>query len=97
MPDSRRNTTDDYLSDLVALCESPVKTRILEASTDEAIEVAASDSDVLIVSGVQRDLTDRLFNRGPDPVTAGTEHGTLIVYGVSQPGRLRRAVERRLF
>lgn len=97
VPDSRRNTTDDYLSDLVALCESPVKTRILEASTDEAIEVAASDSDVLIVSGVQRDLTDRLFNRGPDPVTAGTEHGTLIVYGVSQPGRLRRAVERRLF
>lgn len=97
VPDSRRNTTDDYLSELVELCESPVETRVLEASTDEAIEVAASDSDVLVVSGIQRDLTDRLFNRGSNPVTAGTEHGTLIVYGVSQPGRLRRAVERRLF
>ena len=97
VPDSRRNTTDDYLAELAALCDAPVETRIVDSGTDEAIEVAASDSDVLIVSGVQRDLTDRLFNRGPDPVTAGTEHGTLIVYGVSQPGRLRRAVERRLF
>lgn len=97
LPESRRNTTDDYLSELVTLCESPVETRILESSTDDAIELAASDSDVFVVSGIQRDLIDRLFSRGADPVTAGAEHGTLIVYGVSQPGRLRRAVERRLF
>ncbi|WP_132060891.1 amino acid permease [Halorussus amylolyticus] len=97
VPESRRNTTDDYLSELVALCESPVETQVLESSTEDTIELAASDSDVLVVSGVQRDLVDRLFSRGADPVTAGTEHGTLIVYGVSQPGRLRRAVERRLF
>ncbi|WP_138006554.1 amino acid permease [Halalkalirubrum salinum] len=96
-PESRRNTTADYLSELVALCESPVETRILESTTDDAIELAANDSDVLVVSGIQNDLTDRLFTRGSDPVTAGTEHGTLLVYGVSQPGRLRRAVERRLF
>jgi amino acid transporter len=96
-PESRRNTTDDYLSELVALCEAPVETRIVESDTDDAIELAASDSDVLVVSGVQRDLTDRLFGRGSDPVTAGTEHGTLVVYGASQPRRLRRAIERRLF
>jgi hypothetical protein len=96
-PESRRNTTDDYLSELLALCESPVETRIVEADTDEAIERAADDSDVLVVSGVQRGLTDRVFGRGADPVEAGTEHGTLVVYGASQPGRLRRAVERWLF
>ncbi|GAB7010754.1 amino acid permease [Halorubrum trueperi] len=97
VPDSRRNTIDDYLSELVALCDSPAETQILESSTDDAIERAASNSDLLIVSGIQRNLIDRLVSRGSDPVTAGTEHGTLIVYGVSQPGKLRRAVERRLF
>lgn len=97
VPDSRRNTIDDYLSELVALCESPVETQILESSTDDAIKLAASNSDILIVSGIQRNLVDRLVSRRSDPVTAGTEHGTLIVYGVSQPGQLRRAVERRLF
>jgi len=48
------------------------------------------------VSGVQRGLTDRLFGHVP-PATVGSEHGTLVVYGESQPGRIRRAVERRLF
>jgi len=96
-PESRRNTTDDYLSELVELCEAPVETRIVESDTDEAVELAASESDVLVVSGIQRNLTERLFGHGSDPVTAGTEHGTLVIYGESQPGRIRRAVERRLF
>jgi amino acid transporter len=96
-PKSRQNTIDDYLSELGALCESPVETQILKSGTDDVIEFAATDSDVLIVSGVQQALTERVFTRGKNPVTAGTEHGTLVVYGASQPGRLRRAVERRLF
>ncbi|SDY73108.1 amino acid permease [Halopenitus persicus] len=96
-PESRRNTTADYLTELVALCAAPVETRLVESGTDAAVERAATDSDVLVVSGIQRDLTDRLLGRGSDPVTAGTEHGTLVVYGASQPGRIRRVVERRLF
>ncbi|MUW13798.1 amino acid permease [Halorubrum sp. CBA1125] len=96
-PESHRNTTDDYLSQLAALCEAPVETRIVEANTDDAIELAAGDADVLIVSGVQPDLTDRLFGHVSDRVTAETEHGTLVVYGASQPGRLRRVIERQLF
>ncbi|SEH45907.1 Amino acid transporter [Halopenitus malekzadehii] len=96
-PVSRRNTTDDYLSELVALCAAPVETHIVESGVDEAVERAATDSDVLVVSGIQRDLTDRLLGHGQDPVTAGTEHGTLVVYGASQPGWIRRAIERRLF
>ncbi|ESS03523.1 MAG: amino acid/polyamine/organocation transporter, APC superfamily [uncultured archaeon A07HR67] len=96
-PESRRNTTQDYLSELVSVCEAPVETEIVEAGTDDVVERAARDSDVLVVSGVQRGLIDRVFGHVPDIVTAGTEHGTLIVYGASRPGRLRRAVERRLF
>jgi amino acid transporter len=95
-PESRRNTTDDYLSELVTLCAAPVETRIVESHTDDAVEFAAADADVLVVNGVQRGLTDRLFGRS-DPATVGPEHGTLVVYGASQPSRLRRAVERRLF
>mgnify|MGYP000660493441 CR=1 FL=1 len=97
LPESRRNTIDDYLSELVDVCESPVETKIVELGTDGAIELAANDSNVLIVSGIQQNLTDRLFSQEPNPITAGTEHGTLVVYGVSQPGRLRGAIERRLF
>ncbi|WP_181691210.1 amino acid transporter [Natronomonas sp. LN261] len=96
-PESHRNTTDDYLSELVALCDAPVETRVIESGTDEAIDHAATTSDVLIVSGIQRGLTDRLFGHVSDRVTLRAEHGTLVVYGASQPGRFRRAVERRLF
>jgi amino acid transporter len=95
-PESRRNTIEDYLSELVALCEAPVETRLVESGIDDAIERATRDSDVLVVSSVQRNLRNRLFGR-VDPVTAGSEHGTLVVYGESQPGRVRRVVERRLF
>nr|WP_235271257.1 universal stress protein [Halorubrum saccharovorum] len=97
LPESRQNTIDDYLSELVEVCESPVETQRLESGADEAIELAANDSDVLVVSGIQRRLTNRLFSQGPNPVTAGTKHGTLVIYGVRQPGRLRGAIERRLF
>ncbi|MFC7209087.1 amino acid permease [Natronoarchaeum sp. GCM10025321] len=96
-PESRRNTTEDYLSELVELCEAPVETQVVEADTDDVIDLAATDSDVLVVSGSQRALTDRLFGRSSSLVTAGTEHGTLVVYDASQPGPLRQAVERRLF
>jgi amino acid transporter len=96
-PESRLNTTGDYLEELVALCETPGETRVVESGTDDAIEEAATGSDVLVVSGIQRGLTDRLFGGRPNPVEAGTEHGTLVIYGANRPGRLRRAVEKRLF
>ena len=95
-PESRRNTIEDYFSELVALCEAPVETRIIESGTDDAIEIAARDSDVIVVSGIQRGLTDRLFGRA-NSVMAENDHGTLVVYGERQPGRIRGAVERYLF
>jgi len=95
-PESRRNTIEDYFSELVGLCEAPVETRIIESGTGDVIELAARDSDVLVVSGVQRGLTDRLFGR-VNPVRIENEHGTLVVYGESQPGRIREAAERHLF
>jgi len=95
-PESRRNTIEDYFSELVELCEAPVETQIIEPETDDAIAIAVRDSDVLVVSGVRRDLSDRLLGRGA-PVTVESEHGTLVVYGESQPGRIRGAIERRLF
>jgi hypothetical protein len=95
-PESRRNTIEDYLSELVDLCEAPVETRIIESGGDDIIELAAHASDVLVVSGVQRGLTDRLFGRR-DPANVENAHGTLVVYGKSQPGWIRKAVERHLF
>jgi amino acid transporter len=95
-PESSRNTIEDYHSELVELCAAPVEIELVESGTDEAIRRAATESDVLVVSGIQRGLTDRLFGHA-DPVESGTAHGTFVVYGASQPGRLRRAVERRLF
>ena len=95
-PESRRDTIEDYLSELVDLCEAPVETRIIESETDDTIELATRDSDVLVVSGIQRGLTDRLFGR-TNPVRTENEHGTLVVYGESQPGRIRTAVEQHLF
>jgi amino acid transporter len=95
-PESRRNATDDYLSELVSLCEAPVETRTIESGISDAIELAVDDSDVVVVSGVQRGLTDRLFGRG-EPMAAGAERGTVVVYGESQPGRFRRMIERELF
>jgi amino acid transporter len=96
-PESQKNTTGDYLNELVALCEAPAESQVVESDTDDAIKRAATDSNVLVVSGIQRGLTDRLFGGGPDPVEVGTEHGTLVIYGATRPGRLRRAVEKRLF
>jgi hypothetical protein len=95
-PESRRNTIEDYLSELIELCEAPVGTRIIESGTDDTLELAARDSDVLVVSGVQHNLTGRLFGRTKS-VTVGGEHSTLVVYGESQPGRFREAIERHLF
>jgi hypothetical protein len=96
-PESQTNTTADYLDELVALCDAPTESRVIESDTDGVIEQAATDSDVLVVSGVERGLMNRLFGGASNPVTAGTEHGTLVVYGANQPGRLRQAAEKRLF
>jgi hypothetical protein len=95
-PESRRNTIEDYFSELEELCKAPVETRIIDSGTHDAIELAAHDSDVLIVSGVQRGLIDLLFSRR-NLTTVKNEHGILVVYGESQPGRLHGAVERHLF
>jgi len=96
-PESRRNTIEDYHSELSALCDAPVESQLVESGIDGVVERAATESDVLVVSGSRRGLTDRLFGRGTAPADTGPPHGTLVVYGASRPGRLRQAVERRLF
>ncbi|PSQ18493.1 amino acid transporter [Halobacteriales archaeon QS_8_69_73] len=96
-PESRRNTIEDYFSELEDLCEAPVETRIVESGTGDAVELAARGSDVLVVSGIQRGLTDRLFGRRTPATGVESGHGTLVVYGESRPGRVRKAAERHLF
>ena len=96
-PESRRNTIEDYFSELEDLCEAPVETRIVESGPGDAVELAARGSDVLVVSGIQRGLTDRLFGRRTPATGVESGHGTLVVYGESQPGRIRKAAERHLF
>lgn len=96
-PESHLNTTDDYLDELAALCDAPAEKQIVESGTNDAIELAANESDVLIVSGVQHGLMDRLFGGSSDPVTAGTEHSTFVVYRANRPRPLRDLLERRLF
>ncbi|PSP81784.1 amino acid transporter [Halobacteriales archaeon QS_4_69_225] len=96
-PESRRNTIEDYFSELEDLCEAPVETRIVESGPGDAVELAARGSDVLVVSGIQRGLTDRLFGRRTPATGVESGHGTLVVYGESRPGRIRKAAERHLF
>jgi len=96
-PESRRNTTDDYLDDLQSLCSAPVELRVLETDTDAVIEQAVAGSDLLVASGTQHGLLDRLFDHLPSGSPASADHGTLLVYGKSSPGWLRRKLEQRLF
>lgn len=96
-PESHLNTTDDYLDELAALCEAPAEKQIVESGTNDAIERAANESDVLVISGVQRGPMNRLFGGSSDSVTTGTKHGTLVVYRTSRPRPLRDMLERRLF
>ena len=96
-PESRRNTTADYLDDLQSLCSAPVELRVLETDTDAVIEQAVAGSDLLVASGTQHGLLDRLFDHLPSGSPASADHGTLLVYGKSSPGWLRRKLEQRLF
>ena len=96
-PESRRNTTADYLDDLQSLCSALVELRVLETDTDAVIEQAVAGSDLLVASGTQHGLLDRLFDHLPSGSPASADHGTLLVYGKSSPGWLRRKLEQRLF
>ncbi len=94
-PATRRDTIDDYFAELETMVDAPVKTTIVETSDrQEAIDVAAVDADLLVVSGTRRSVRDRLFGH--------RDHGaadcdTVVVYGADQPGPVRRALEERLF
>jgi amino acid transporter len=94
-PETRRNTIEDYFSDLEEMVEAPVTTTIVEtADREEAVDIAAVDADLLVVSGSRSGVRDRVFghrNHG----AADTD--TLVVYGAQQPGPFRQALEERLF
>jgi nucleotide-binding universal stress UspA family protein len=94
-PETRRNTIEDYFSDLEKMVAAPVKTTIVEtADREEAVDIAAVDADLLVVSGTRSGVRDRVFghrNHG----AADTD--TLVVYGAQQPGLFRQALEERLF
>ena len=74
-----------------------VDDRRVKYDTDAVIEQAVAGSDLLVASGTQHGLLDRLFDHLPSGSPASADHGTLLVYGKSSSGWLRRKLEQRLF
>jgi len=94
-PATRQDTIGDYLSELDELCEAPVDVHVVETDDeDEVITRAASEGDVLFISGTRGTVRERLFGYEGTGQTA--DSGTVVVYGASQPGPLRRRVEETL-
>ncbi len=95
-PDTRKDTIEDYLAELEALCDVPVDTHLVETDDDRvAIDTAAEHGDLLLISGYRGSVRDRLFGyrADGDPV----DSNTVTVYGANQPGRVRRRLEQTLF
>jgi amino acid transporter len=94
-PATRRDTIDDYFSELEGMVDAPVETTIVEtADRQEAIDVAAVDADLLVVSGTRPSVRDRVFGQRNH---GAAETDTVVVYGADQPGPLRRVLRERLF
>ena len=94
-PTTRRATVEDYLSELAALCEAPVETRLVDTDDESgAIDAATEDGNVLVISGTRGSVRERLF--GHRHGSHGSGNDTVVVYGANQPGRLRRRLEQAL-
>jgi len=97
-PVSRRNTIEDYLSELIDLCDSPVKTHIVEtADSGDVIQVAAAGSDLLVVSGTQGGFRSRLTGTSVDRLVRDEDCEVLLVYGGDKPGPVQEQLEQKLF
>jgi nucleotide-binding universal stress UspA family protein len=97
-PITQRNTIDDYLSDLAELCDAPVRTNVVETadSGDAAMRAAVASADLVVVSGTQHGLRDRLFGL-TDGVSGDTDCRTAVVYGGERPSPLQERLENMLF
>jgi amino acid transporter len=97
-PITQRNTIDDYLSDLAELCDAPVRTNVVETadSGDAAMRAAVASADLVVVSGTQHGLRDRLFGL-TDGVSGDTDCRTAVVYGGERPSPLQERLENVLF
>jgi nucleotide-binding universal stress UspA family protein len=93
-PESHRNTVDDYLSELRELTDAPVRTHV-EDDSHAAIRAATSHADLVVVSGSRGGLRERLLGHSTDELAG--RRNSVFVYGATQPGRLRRELESRLF
>ena len=93
-PESQRNTVDDYLSELAELTDAAVRTTVVDGS-DSAIEIASANADLVTVSGSRGSLRERLLGGSAEGLVG--RGNSLVVYDAERPGRLRRALESRLF
>ena len=93
-PATRRDTVEDYLSELAALCEAPVETHVVETDDGgDAVDAAAGVGDVLVISGTRGSVRERLFGQQH---SHAVDNDTVVVYGATQPGPLRRRLEQEL-
>jgi amino acid transporter len=95
-PTTQRNTVEDYLSELADLCNGPVRTH-LEETDGDTVREAAANADLVVVSGGDAGLRDRLLGHSREDVLRADGPGSLVVYGGTRPGRLQRELETRLF
>jgi amino acid transporter len=100
-PGSHRATIEDYLAELEELCDAPVRARVVETDDgDDAMDAAAAEADLLVVSGPRGDsrggFRDRLLGH-TDGVPRDGDTPSIVVFGAGQPGRIRQTLEERLF
>jgi len=100
-PRSHRDTIEDYLAELEALCDAPVRTRVVETDDgDDAMDAAAAEADLLVVSGSRDGSRGRFRDRLLGHADGAFGHGdtpSIVVFGAEQPGRVRQTLEERLF
>jgi amino acid transporter len=94
-PATHRNTIEDYFTELEEMVDGAVSTTLIETDNrGEAVDTAAANADLLVVSGSQTSVRERLFGYGEQQLG---EENTLVVYGSDRPGPLRERLEKRLF
>ncbi|WP_135819740.1 amino acid permease [Halostella litorea] len=98
--DAQRETIDDYLSELEALCTAPVVRSVIQTDDPEGDFVAAAgSSDVLIIGTDGGRIRGNVFGRPADWIVDTVDCTAIQVKpsGSGGPGVLRRTVERLAF
>jgi amino acid transporter/nucleotide-binding universal stress UspA family protein len=97
-PVSHRNTIQDYLDELEELCDAPVRTHIVETNDGKTpVDMVSDETDIVIVSGRQLGLRERILGNAPDGVSNTSDSGTLVVYGAEQQGTVQKRIAKKVF